>query len=85
MKIQGTWIEDAATQVVCDALTSQGFQALFVGGCVRNALLGVDVSDIDIATDWTPNYCALYPSDAAHLAHSLQFGRRRITTDTHRP
>ena len=54
MKVQGAWIEDAATQVVCDALTSQGFQTLFVGGCVRNALLGVDVSDIDIATDATP-------------------------------
>ena len=54
MKVQGSWIENAATQVVCDALTLQGFQALFVGGCVRNALLGVDVSDIDIATDAAP-------------------------------
>lgn len=28
--------------------------ALFVGGCVRNMLLGIPVGDIDIATKWTP-------------------------------
>ena len=31
-------------------------QALFVGGCVRNALLGVDVEDIDIATPIHPDH-----------------------------
>ncbi|RSK30712.1 CCA tRNA nucleotidyltransferase [Rhodovulum iodosum] len=35
-------------------LTGAGHQALFVGGCVRNALLGVPVTDIDIATDARP-------------------------------
>ncbi len=29
-------------------------QALFVGGCIRNALMGRPVGDIDIATCWTP-------------------------------
>lgn len=54
MIVQGAWINDVATQAVCKSLTQNGFQALFVGGCVRNALLGVDVSDIDIATDALP-------------------------------
>ncbi len=31
-----------------------GHSALFVGGCVRNALIGVTVNDIDIATDALP-------------------------------
>lgn len=35
-------------------LTDAGFQALLVGGCVRNALLGAPVSDIDISTDALP-------------------------------
>lgn len=48
------WLNDPATQSVCSALTANGAQALFVGGCVRNALMGVAVSDIDIATDATP-------------------------------
>ena len=55
MKVSGAWIEAPATQAVCDALIDRGFQALLVGGCVRNALLDVAVSDIDIATDADPN------------------------------
>ncbi len=35
-------------------LTAAGHQALFVGGCVRNALLNEPVGDIDIATDARP-------------------------------
>jgi poly(A) polymerase len=48
------WVSDPATQTLCAALTDAGAQALFVGGCVRNALLGAPVSDIDIATDARP-------------------------------
>ncbi|WP_420585557.1 CCA tRNA nucleotidyltransferase [Ruegeria sp.] len=53
-RIDEVWISDPATQKVCAALTDAGAQALFVGGCVRNALLGAPVSDIDIATDARP-------------------------------
>lgn len=54
MKVAGDWLSRAETQAVCRALTHAGFQALFVGGCVRNALIGAAVNDIDIATDATP-------------------------------
>ena len=54
MKIIGGWIAAEPTQRVCAALTGAGFRALFVGGCVRNALLGVPVADIDIASDAAP-------------------------------
>lgn len=54
MKIDQDWLSRPETRAVCDALTVGGFRALFVGGCVRNALLGAPVSDIDIATDATP-------------------------------
>lgn len=54
MKVSGAWIDRPATQALCAALAAAGLQALFVGGCVRNALLGVPVSDIDIATDAPP-------------------------------
>ncbi|UYV37449.1 CCA tRNA nucleotidyltransferase [Rhodobacteraceae bacterium D3-12] len=64
MKLTGTWIDAPATQAVCHALTSAGFQALFVGGCVRNALMGVPVSDIDIATDARPDTVAELQSAA---------------------
>ncbi len=53
-RIVEPWVTEPATQKVCAALTEAGAQALFVGGCVRNALLGEPVSDIDIATDAPP-------------------------------
>lgn len=54
MRISQPWLHAPATQAVCRALTAEGAQALFVGGCVRNALLGAPVSDMDIATDAHP-------------------------------
>ena len=54
MKVSGDWLTRSPTQTVCAMLTDAGFQALLVGGCVRNALLGEPVSDIDISTDAVP-------------------------------
>lgn len=54
MKITGKWLAQAPTQAVCHMLETAGHQALFVGGCVRDDLLGVSVHDIDIATDALP-------------------------------
>lgn len=55
MILSGAWIDAPETQAVCAMLTDAGHQALFVGGCVRNALLEVPVGDIDIATDALPD------------------------------
>ena len=55
MKVTGHWIENTATQQVIRLLEQVGHQAFFVGGCVRNALLGEPVGDIDIATDAHPD------------------------------
>ena len=54
MKITGPWLDQPKTQGLCAAMEAAGWQALFVGGCVRNAALGVPVADIDIATDARP-------------------------------
>lgn len=54
-RITEDWLTNPATQAVCAALEAGGAQALFVGGCVRNALMGVPVSDIDISTDAVPD------------------------------
>jgi poly(A) polymerase len=54
MKIAGDWLNHPGTQGLCTALEASGHQALLVGGCVRNALLEEPTSDVDIATDATP-------------------------------
>lgn len=55
MKIAGAWLDAKGTQDVMGALGSAGQQALFVGGCVRNALIGAPVADVDIATNAHPD------------------------------
>lgn len=44
----------AAARGVARALRQAGFEARFAGGCVRDALLGRRVKDIDIATSASP-------------------------------
>ncbi|MFZ3238025.1 MAG: CCA tRNA nucleotidyltransferase, partial [Stellaceae bacterium] len=50
------WMTEPATRAVIDALAAGGVEARFVGGVVRDALLGLPVGgtgatpDIDIAT-----------------------------------
>lgn len=53
-RLEADWLGAPATRAVTGALTGGGHEALFVGGCVRNALLGRPVADIDIATDARP-------------------------------
>ncbi len=48
------WMSDPRTHAVMAALATNGLPARFVGGCVRNAILGRTVSDIDIATTAEP-------------------------------
>jgi poly(A) polymerase len=50
VKIEADWISRSSTQAVMAALG----EAWFVGGCVRNALMGLPVADIDIATPLLP-------------------------------
>lgn len=54
MKVAGEWLENPATQRVFSALTEAGYEAYLVGGCVRNALLGTEVSDLDLCTNAMP-------------------------------
>ncbi len=48
------WFCDERSQKVMHVLASNGKQARFVGGCVRDALIGREVHDIDIATPEKP-------------------------------
>jgi poly(A) polymerase len=48
------WMTQPETVAVMAALASAGGEARFVGGCVRDALLGRPVTDVDIATHEPP-------------------------------
>ena len=52
---QQPWMKDPATRAVVAALSAGGSEVRFVGGCVRDAVLGrVPAGDIDIATPDEP-------------------------------
>lgn len=56
--------------VVLNALRAKGFSAYFVGGCVRDLLLGMRPKDYDIATSATPDEVArLFPDALRVGAH----------------
>jgi poly(A) polymerase len=48
------WMTEPKTRAVLDALAAGGVDARFVGGAVRDALLGLPIGDIDIATPTPP-------------------------------
>jgi len=57
---------------ICDTLLRSGYQALLVGGCVRDLLLGHEPADFDVTTDATPDQVmALFPES---IAVGAQFG-----------
>ena len=64
---------------ICDALRRNRYQALLVGGCVRDLLLGREPADYDVTTDATPDQvAALFPES---VAVGAQFGVILIPRD----
>jgi len=65
--------------LICDMLRRNGYQALLVGGCVRDLLLGREPADYDVTTDATPEEVAkLFPES---VAVGAQFGVILIPRD----
>jgi poly(A) polymerase len=57
---------------ICEMLQRNRYQALLVGGCVRDLLLGREPVDYDVATDATPvEVAGLFPES---VAVGAQFG-----------
>lgn len=48
------WMAAPAAAAVFAALAAGGVTARFVGGCVRDAVLGLDIGDLDICTPASP-------------------------------
>lgn len=48
------WMSDDRTTAVFDAIEAAGGEVRFVGGCVRDAVLKLEIGDIDLATTLAP-------------------------------
>ena len=65
---------------ICRRLRESGHQAYFVGGCVRDILLGREPADYDVATDARPDRVQqLFPHS---LAVGAQYGVILVTEDS---
>ena len=64
------WLKAPETRALIGALeAARPGGSRFVGGCVRNTLMGVGVDDIDIATQLTPDQVGAVARQAGFAAH----------------
>ncbi|HKS83118.1 MAG TPA: CCA tRNA nucleotidyltransferase [Candidatus Acidoferrales bacterium] len=68
---------------ICSTLREAGYQALLVGGCVRDILLGREPADYDVSTDATPE--RVQELFAHSLAVGAQFGVIIVTEESFSP
>ncbi|MBW7920511.1 MAG: CCA tRNA nucleotidyltransferase [Rubellimicrobium sp.] len=54
MRIAADWLTDADVRRIMAMFADAGHRAWFVGGCVRNAVIGAGATDVDITTDALP-------------------------------
>lgn len=79
IRLEQPWLAAPRTRAVCRVLTDAGHQALFVGGCVRNALIGAPVADIDLATDARPKRVMALAAAAGVKAVPTGFDHGTVT------
>jgi len=76
------WMQDACVIRVMEALNAHGL-SLFVGGCVRNMLLGEEVGDVDIASTLEPEQviAALDEAGIKHVPTGIEHGTVTAVVD----
>lgn len=93
MQLNENWIYVPETQALFQGLEAAGHEALFVGGCVRNALLGAPASDVDIATSARPELVTqvgealglrVHPTGIDHGTVTVSFGGTALEVTTFR-
>jgi poly(A) polymerase len=74
------WLKAAETQKLIAALeAARAGGSRFVGGCVRNTLMGREVDDIDIATQLTPDRVTEVAQAAGFAAHPTGIEHGTVT------
>jgi poly(A) polymerase len=81
----GDWLTCHETRAVLAALIQAGFEARIVGGAVRNTLLNLPVSDIDIATTAEPEQtiAAVCAAGLRAIPTGLQHGTITVVSSGH--
>jgi poly(A) polymerase len=77
------WMTEGPAAKVVRALTAEGDEARFVGGCVRDALVGRAIRDIDIATPLSPQRVTdlLHKADLKAVPTGIEHGTVTAVAD----
>ena len=90
-EVDAPWLRAGEVRRVLAALEADGSPARFVGGCVRDALLGQDAGDLDLATPERPERIMgllaragikAIPTGLSHGTVTALSGRRRLEITT---
>lgn len=78
------WFARPGARAVFDALEAANGEVRFAGGCVRDALIGRDVSDLDLATDLLPQQvvAALQAAGLGAKATGIEHGTIMAIADS---
>lgn len=68
-------------QFIIDKLTSLGFEAYLVGGCVRDSILGLEPNDWDVATSALPGEIKLAFCSSKLIQTGVKHGTITVQTD----
>ncbi len=70
-----------------EMLEAAGFEAYYVGGCVRDSLRGLEAADIDVATSATPDEMKEVFADLRCIETGIKHGTLTVLTpdETRRP
>src|SRR5436305_718313 len=81
------WMTAPQTRAVIEALGNAGIAARFVGGCVRDALLGRPIADVDIATPGRPEavIAALEKAQIKAVPTGIEHGTVTAVVDSPEP
>ncbi len=75
-----SWLKAPETRALMHALEAARLGgSRFVGGCVRNALMGVAVDDVDIATQLLPDQVIAVAAKAGFAAHPTGIEHGTVT------
>ncbi len=79
------WFNAPALQLILSLLNREGGEARIVGGAVRNTLMGLPASDVDIATTLTPDVVVTRAIEAGlkTVPTGIQHGTVTLIVDGH--
>jgi len=85
-KLSADWLTSDGPKAVTGMLRDAGHEVYFAGGCVRNALVDMHVSDLDLATNARPEVVMKLAQDAGLkvIPTGIDHGTVTVVSD-HRP